>query len=305
MGKLINELGNKYGALTVIEIAKDKNGRTAWLCVCDCGNKKIVRGPDLRKGRITSCGCRLASREKRIIDLTGQVFGELLVLQRDDNNYDRINLKNKWLCRCSCGNVKSITGSALTSGHTRSCGCKSKEFNAINNFIDETGNVYGYLTVIGSEFDNKDGKLKCKCLCQCGNIILVSGTYLRSSNTLSCGCKNPNTSFATIEIEKFLQENNLLYQKEYTFKDLTSEKGKRLRYDFAILNDKKEVIKLLEYDGPQHFQSTEFYGGKEYLMQLQKHDKMKDEYAKNNGIILFRINHTQNLQKKLLEFLKL
>lgn len=58
MGKLINELGNKYGALTVIEIAKDKNGRTAWLCVCDCGNKKIVRGPDLRKGRITSCGCR-------------------------------------------------------------------------------------------------------------------------------------------------------------------------------------------------------------------------------------------------------
>lgn len=40
-------------------------------------------------------------------------------------------------------------------------------------------------------------------------------------------------------------------------------------------------------------------------MQLQKHDKMKDEYAKNNGIILFRINNTQNLQKKLLEFLKL
>lgn len=305
VSKLINELGNKYGALTVIEITKDKNGRTAWLCTCDCGNQKIVRGSDLRKGKITSCGCRIASREKRIIDLTGQIFGELLVLKRDDSNYDKDNLKNRWLCKCSCGNVKSVTGSSLISGHTKSCGCKTKEFHAVNKFINEIGNTYGYLTVIGSEFDNKDGKLKCKCQCKCGNVILVPGTYLRSGNTKSCGCKNPNTSFATIEIEKFLQENNLLYRKEYIFKDLISEKGKYLRYDFAILDENKKVIKLLEYDGPQHFKSTNFYGGEEYLIQLQTHDKMKNDYAENNGIILFRISYKQNLQEKLIEFLQL
>ena len=107
--------------------------------------------------------CRISSREKRIIDLTGQNFGELLVLKRDDSNYDKDNLKNRWLCKCSCGNIKSVTGSSLTSGHTKSCGCKTKEFHAVNKFINEIGKAYGYLTVIGSEFDNKDGKLKCKC----------------------------------------------------------------------------------------------------------------------------------------------
>ena len=54
--KLINEIGNKYGLLTVLEKTKDKDNRTAWLCQCECGNTKIVRGPDLRKGKITTCG---------------------------------------------------------------------------------------------------------------------------------------------------------------------------------------------------------------------------------------------------------
>lgn len=40
--KLIDETGKKFGALTVISLTKDKNGRTAWLCQCDCGDTKIA-----------------------------------------------------------------------------------------------------------------------------------------------------------------------------------------------------------------------------------------------------------------------
>ena len=98
MNKMIDELGNKYGSLTVIQKAIDKNGRGAWLCQCDCGNTKIVRGPDLRKGKITSCGCRLNSRLKRIEDLTGKTFGYLKVLERADDHYDKKNKKNVYKC---------------------------------------------------------------------------------------------------------------------------------------------------------------------------------------------------------------
>ena len=45
----IDETGNIYGNLIVIEPTRDKNNRSAWLCLCSCGNYKIVRGPDLRK----------------------------------------------------------------------------------------------------------------------------------------------------------------------------------------------------------------------------------------------------------------
>jgi len=29
-----------------------------WLCVCNCGNKSVLKGATLRSGRSLSCGCR-------------------------------------------------------------------------------------------------------------------------------------------------------------------------------------------------------------------------------------------------------
>jgi hypothetical protein len=58
MVKPIDILGNKYGRLTVL--ARDginHVGKALWLCQCDCGNKKIVVGYDLRSGHTKSCGC--------------------------------------------------------------------------------------------------------------------------------------------------------------------------------------------------------------------------------------------------------
>ena len=57
--KRINEAGNKYGWLTVMEKAESTNtGVAKWLCRCDCGNETVVRGDSLRSGNTTSCGCR-------------------------------------------------------------------------------------------------------------------------------------------------------------------------------------------------------------------------------------------------------
>lgn len=56
-----NEVGNRYGKLTVIEfshVAGREGGKNAyWLCACDCGFTTIVKGTYLRKGHTTSCGC--------------------------------------------------------------------------------------------------------------------------------------------------------------------------------------------------------------------------------------------------------
>lgn len=122
--KLIDEAGHKYGSLTVISITKDKNNRTAWLCKCDCGNTKIVRGPDLRKGKITTCGqkgcpCK-SDRNVAFKDITGMKFGKLTVIQRAGLTN---NGKVKWLCQCECGNTTTVCGTDLRLGATQSCGC--------------------------------------------------------------------------------------------------------------------------------------------------------------------------------------
>lgn len=50
--------GRKFGRLTVIErVQFEEKKRPYWLCECECGNKKIVRGGHLREGKIVSCGC--------------------------------------------------------------------------------------------------------------------------------------------------------------------------------------------------------------------------------------------------------
>jgi len=55
---LIDEVGNVYSKLTVIErAANTKEGQAQWLCRCECGNNSIVCGKSLRQGKTKSCGC--------------------------------------------------------------------------------------------------------------------------------------------------------------------------------------------------------------------------------------------------------
>ena len=59
----------------------------------------------------------------KIIDVTGQRFGKLVVLK--ENRSKRIK-SALWLCQCDCGNYKEVTLQHLKKG-TKSCGCLSKE----------------------------------------------------------------------------------------------------------------------------------------------------------------------------------
>ena len=58
----IDLTGQRFGRLTVLGRADDHitakgYKHVMWHCVCDCGNKKVVRGKSLRGGVTTSCGC--------------------------------------------------------------------------------------------------------------------------------------------------------------------------------------------------------------------------------------------------------
>ena len=52
-----NEIGNKYGKLTVIARAESKKKGVYWLCQCTCGGKKVIQGIRLRNGNTKTCGC--------------------------------------------------------------------------------------------------------------------------------------------------------------------------------------------------------------------------------------------------------
>lgn len=88
-----------------------------WRCQCDCGNIVEVVGSDLRRGRTRSCGC--LRNETLVIDETGNRYGKLIVLEREDSHTG----KARWICQCDCGNKTVVNGYELRRGDVRSCGC--------------------------------------------------------------------------------------------------------------------------------------------------------------------------------------
>ncbi|MCI8374909.1 MAG: hypothetical protein HFI29_05660 [Lachnospiraceae bacterium] len=63
----------------------------------------------------------------KLIDLTGQRFGRLVVLEKADSDKSGNTM---WKCRCDCGTIKKVNSSKLRSGETKSCGCLRKETTA-------------------------------------------------------------------------------------------------------------------------------------------------------------------------------
>lgn len=49
--------GTRWNRLTVIDQGPTKDGHVRWVCICDCGTWRIVRGESLRDGTTKSCGC--------------------------------------------------------------------------------------------------------------------------------------------------------------------------------------------------------------------------------------------------------
>lgn len=111
------------------------------------------------------------------IDLTGQQFGRLVVLeQADDYISPSGNHQTMWLCECSCPEKNKIIvrGSHLKDGFTQSCGCLHREMASeankkTNTYILDGEYGIGFASNTGSEFyfDLEDyDKIKDYCWCE-------------------------------------------------------------------------------------------------------------------------------------------
>jgi hypothetical protein len=111
-----------------------------------------------------------------LIDLTGRRFGKLTVIRRANGNGRPI-----WACRCDCGGTATVSGAALRSRHTRSCGCLG------GKFIDLTGRTFGRLTV-SKRLPSRGWVTMWRCRCVCRRTCDAAAGSLRSGQTRSCGC---------------------------------------------------------------------------------------------------------------------
>lgn len=299
MGKTIDITNQRFGKLIALyDTGIRKNRQALWHCKCDCGKECDVLGNSLRSGHTTSCGCK--RYDKKVEDLTGKKFNNLTVLERKGSDSNRRAL---WYCKCTCGNFRTVTTTALKTNLIKSCvNCSVKNkkktivpIDYINTswYKEIAGKKFGKLLAIKpTEKRNNAGRVIWECQCDCGNPnpIFVSSSSLKSGNTSSCGCLK-NTSIGEEKIKNILISNQIPFKREYTFEDLISPKNSLLRFDFAILDKEKNVKYLIEYDGIQHFHPIERFGGAEGFNYLKKCDELKNQYCKKHNIPLLRINY--------------
>ena len=149
-----------------------------------------------------------------------------------------------WKYRCpECGIIKSARSDRV-GAKCRSCSNKENRKKVINIIRDNLiGKTFGYLKVIDKS--NKPNYWLCECQ-NCGTIKEVFRGNLTQGMSKSCGCIN---SWGEELIAYVLNNQNINYQKEYTFSNLRSDKNRPLRFDFAIFNQNNELMCLIEYDG--------------------------------------------------------
>lgn len=121
----------------------------------------------------------------------------------------------------------------------------------------------------------------------CGHEYWVRADRLLQNNSVkyrgnACpACSNSIDSIGAQRIENWLRDNGLKFKKEYIIPEL----GK-LRFDFAVFYN---GLHLIEFDGQQHYEPIEYFGGEYSLSRQQARDKQKNTYCYEHKISLLRI----------------
>lgn len=115
---------------------------------------------------------------RRILDLTGQTFGDLLVIKILGSKSGSVYC----LCRCLlCGaEIEIQKGHLKTQVSCRDCANKNKR-------IERISKRYGRLVVI-SLHQTKSREAHWYCQCDCGGTTTVRGSSLSRGDVKSCGC---------------------------------------------------------------------------------------------------------------------
>lgn len=104
-------------------------------------------------------------------------------------------------------------------------------------------------------------------------------------------CPKCSDSKGEKEISRVLDKLNIAYKEQYKFDDCRNKKP--LPFDFAIFDNNNNLIALIEYQGEQHYEPIEFFGGEEHFTYVRNNDLIKKKYCEEKNIKLIEIPYWQ------------
>ena len=163
--------------------------------------------------------------------------------------------------------------------------CSGKNTKTTEEFISFAQDIHGYLYDY-SLVNYISGNIKVKIICEKHGIFEQKPDIHTNRRH---GCPKCKKSKGELQIIKTLNENNIAFTQQKEFENCKDTNV--LYFDF-YLTDQNLCI---EYDGLQHFEPIEYWGGIENLKYIQKHDQIKTNFCEINDIKLIRIKYNRKL----------
>ncbi|PEE42850.1 hypothetical protein [Bacillus pseudomycoides] len=281
VNQIIQNLSDNQYKLTGSYI---NNKRRLEILHIKCGNISLISLQNFRKG----VRCHNCETKKRILNRDTDGLKDE-IYNKTNGNYELVGeyidlVTPVSIKHVSCGCIYEAKPNSFLQGSSRCPECnkfKRRTTSEFKNYVYENdSDEYSVLS------DYQSAKVKITMIHNlCKTIYKVTPhNYMKGHRCPKC-----SSSKGEKKIMNFLQENKIIFKKEFIFKDC---KNKRcLRFDFAIFKG-DDLAFIIEYDGEQHFKEQKgvFFGS---FKRTQRNDKIKNEYCKKKGIILERIPYTE------------
>jgi very-short-patch-repair endonuclease len=234
-------------------------------------------------------GCLKCSlKNRKYLVNTEDFIKKAKLVHGDKYDYSKVvytGARNKVKIICKMhGKFEQAPGLHLKGNNCFKCGIIKARSNiqSTDKYIAKAklvhGDRYDYSKV---EYKHWNSKIEIICK-KHGSFKLIPHTHLASANCPKC-----SISKGEIKILNFLNKHNIKNIKEQTFKLCSNIK--KLRFDFYL----PEHNLCIEFDGRQHFQPVEYFGGMATFLETVRRDTIKNHFCEDNKIGLLRISYKE------------
>lgn len=187
-----------------------------------------------------------------------------------------INSSSPLKVECPSGHIYDVRFDNFKSGkRCPYCSGRIISYGYVKKSIENEG-----YTLLSKNYKNNHIKLKIQC--DNSHIFKMTwGNFQSGSRCPICSASKGEKKIAEILA---LLKINYIPQFSFDDKDMT-----RYKFDFALFGINKDLISIIEYDGIQHYEPVDYFGGKNKFNQQRRRDQIKNQYCKDNNIPLLRI----------------
>lgn len=266
------------------------NNRTRVHVKCkECGHEWEPKASSLYMGHgCPKCYGNAKFTNEEFIEKLKKVNDTVMPLEKYINSQTKIKFKCK-----ICGHEWETIPNAVLQG-TKCAKCAGTLKKTHEEFINSVSHIHPHIEVLETYINNHT-KLKCHCT-KCNGYFYGVPHSMIDAGT-GCPYCDYRISHGEQQIRNFLELNHITYYREYRFNDCKDKIP--LPFDFYL----PDCNLAIEYDGKQHFEPTDMFGGEETFKKTQLHDNIKNKYCLEKNIELLRISYIdyENIQEILTE----